>query len=188
MQLEIGRLNLVGRLEHAGLERRRHILSLLGVFRMLGWTLGPIEMISLALLLGLSSEQLMHMCEAYLEYLHAAQSQMFARDTTRLQAAKGMYQRTGVSSLLSCVTIAVSSSFLFLAKVLVIRRVAGVMLVLMLTNIVHALVFMGALLCAVGPTVSYRNRRTALAWTIISTLLFVIVFVTLFFSGAIQIV
>jgi hypothetical protein len=122
--------------------------------------IGPLEQVSLALLLGISSERITHMAESYLEYVHAAQSHLFAREATRLLAAKGMLQRTGVSTVVSSITILIGAIVTrIFADLLVFQRIAVVIIIVILTQLLHCIVFFPAGVIAIGPTVTHRGRK-----------------------------
>jgi hypothetical protein len=133
------------------------VVMCLGIFKTAGWTLGPIEQVALSLLLGMCSEHTMHILEGYLEYLHSAQSHILARDTTRLQAYRGMLLRAGVPISFSGLTMICLSLLQLGSSLFIFRKVALILITVIAVSVSNNLIFLGGMLCAVGPTASFRN-------------------------------
>ena len=129
-----------------------------------GWKVGPAEQVGLTCLVGMSAEYTVHITEGYLEYLHASQSSLLARKTTRAHALAGALQRAGVPITVSAFAVTVSSLFLLGCRILVYRRIAQIILMVTLLSAFHALVILPALLVFVGPTTGLRNWTTRTLW------------------------
>eukprot|EP01062_Namystynia_karyoxenos_P007057 TRINITY_DN12481_c0_g1_i1.p1 TRINITY_DN12481_c0_g1~~TRINITY_DN12481_c0_g1_i1.p1 ORF type:complete len:2107 (+),score=602.18 TRINITY_DN12481_c0_g1_i1:158-6478(+) len=133
------------------------VIFVISSMKIAEWELGPAEQVGLACLMGMAIEYTVHISAGFLEYLHAVQSTMLARDTTREQALAGTLQRTGVPIGVSATAMTVASLVLFACKVTVYRRIAEIMVMNILFSALHGLVIFPALLMAMGPTCVHRT-------------------------------
>ena len=129
-----------------------------------GWTLGPSEQIGLTCLVGIACEYTVHIVEGYLEYLHASQSSLLARKTTRTHALAGALQRTGVPIFVSALAVLAASVLLLFCEILIYRRMAEIMLMVTLISAFHGLVIMPSFLICLGPITVQRNWTTRALW------------------------
>eukprot|EP00658_Telonema_sp_P-2_P068614 TRINITY_DN5754_c0_g2_i2.p1 TRINITY_DN5754_c0_g2~~TRINITY_DN5754_c0_g2_i2.p1 ORF type:complete len:627 (+),score=59.92 TRINITY_DN5754_c0_g2_i2:121-2001(+) len=133
------------------------LLWSVGMVRMLGRTLGPVEMIVVLFAYAMEVSCLMYMTEGYVEQLHFTQSHLLAEYTTRKQNVKGMLRRTGVPVLFST-GLVFAASLLLLGPRLVIFNVIGTfMSILSLCTAFFAVVGFTAVLLIMGPAKSHRR-------------------------------
>lgn len=129
----------------------------LSAIKLAGWTLGPAEQAGLAVMMGIATEYSVHIVEGYIEYLHATQSTMLARQTTRAQAIAGTLQRTGVPITVSAISMTFASCVLLNCQILVYVRVAEIVIMSLLFAAFHGIVILPALLSGLGPTAVTRT-------------------------------
>eukprot|EP00760_Papus_ankaliazontas_P014213 PhM_4_TR15979/c0_g1_i2/m.97928 len=162
------------------------IAATLGTMQVNGWEIGAVEQIVVSLLFGFASEYVVHLVEGYLEFLHATQSHIFAVKVNRKEAFRGMILRTGAPILLSSLTVMISSCILFGANIPLYHTVARVVIMVTGFSVLFALVFLGAFLCAVGPTTSYRHWVLMLLMFVLVVTVLGLVLLIIFVAGGIE--
>eukprot|EP01061_Rhynchopus_euleeides_P016983 TRINITY_DN28333_c0_g1_i1.p1 TRINITY_DN28333_c0_g1~~TRINITY_DN28333_c0_g1_i1.p1 ORF type:complete len:1211 (+),score=358.99 TRINITY_DN28333_c0_g1_i1:97-3729(+) len=140
------------------------IIMSMSYMKAAGWYLGPAEQVGLTCLVGLATEYTVHLTEGYLEYLHASQSSLLARKTTRTHALAGALQRTGVPIAVSSFAVLCASLMILFCEILVYRRIAEIMLMVTLLSAFHGLVIFPAFLVFIGPITVQRNWTTRTLW------------------------
>eukprot|EP01064_Diplonema_japonicum_P028737 TRINITY_DN4488_c1_g1_i1.p1 TRINITY_DN4488_c1_g1~~TRINITY_DN4488_c1_g1_i1.p1 ORF type:complete len:2021 (+),score=324.40 TRINITY_DN4488_c1_g1_i1:74-6136(+) len=142
------------------------VVLTMSYMKLAGWELGPPEQVGLTFLVGIAAEYTIHIMEGYLEYIHATQSSLLARETTREAAVAGALQRTGVPVAVSCSTILLASCVILLCEILVYRRIAEIMIMVTLISSFHSLCIFPCYLLFLGPVTVLRNWNTRLLWAI----------------------
>eukprot|EP01060_Flectonema_neradi_P031481 TRINITY_DN4791_c9_g1_i1.p1 TRINITY_DN4791_c9_g1~~TRINITY_DN4791_c9_g1_i1.p1 ORF type:complete len:2034 (+),score=337.76 TRINITY_DN4791_c9_g1_i1:379-6102(+) len=150
------------------------VVFTMSYMRIAGWELGPAEQTGLTCLVGLACEYTIHLLGGYIEYIHATQSSLLARDTTRAQAIAGTLQRTGVPITVSAAAVLVASHLLLFCDILIYRRIAEIIIMVTLISAAHGLLFFPCLILVCGPVTILRN------WTARLLFLTCVVFCTFF--------
>eukprot|EP00756_Hemistasia_phaeocysticola_P040021 Hpha_TRINITY_DN16842_c2_g5::TRINITY_DN16842_c2_g5_i1::g.150174::m.150174 len=160
------------------------VICIVGMMKVLDWELGPTEQVGLVCLVGLSAEYTVHLVSGYQDCIHAFQSTLLARSTTREQAIATTLQRTGVPICVSAVTMTVASLILFACQILVYRRIAEMMVFNILFSAVAGLMVFPSLLMALGPTSIRRSLYFSAMHLSLSTCLVCVVLMVLYFTDA----
>eukprot|EP01059_Diplonema_ambulator_P003828 TRINITY_DN1351_c1_g6_i2.p1 TRINITY_DN1351_c1_g6~~TRINITY_DN1351_c1_g6_i2.p1 ORF type:complete len:2041 (+),score=547.22 TRINITY_DN1351_c1_g6_i2:96-6218(+) len=142
------------------------VILTMSYMKLAGWELGPAEQVGLTILVGIAAEYTVHILEGYLEYIHATQSSLLARETTREAAVAGALQRTGVPIAFSCATILVASCMILMCEILIYRRIAQIMIMVTLISSFHSLCIFPCYLLFLGPVTVLRNWNIRLLWAI----------------------
>ena len=150
------------------------VVFTMSYMRIAGWELGPAEQVGLTCLVGLACEYTIHLLGGYIEYIHATQSSLLARDTTRAQAIAGTLQRTGVPITVSAAAILLASLMLLFCDILIYRRIAEIVIMVTLISAAHGLLFFPCIILVCGPVTILRN------WTARLLFLTCVVFCTFF--------
>jgi len=158
----------------------------MGTAYLAGFDVGPIEQISMVTVVGFASQHTVHVMLGYVGFLHGTRSNLFAMKLTRLETFRGTLLRTGLPIFLSAITLIFSTVPFLFARAVVFRRVAIIMVIASCFSLLWSLVLFGALLCTIGPVVSYRHPGVSALLFLIEIVIAAIVLLIIFFSGGIE--
>lgn len=137
-----------------------NVLTVLALYYVLAWGVGQIELITVGIVLGSASGQIVHFVESYRESLHRAQSHLLGTKMSPLKGLQATFQRHGCAYAVSYMTILVSTCIFYACTLTVLHRVATTVILTVLVNLIHVLFFLPALLGVFAPSqISIRKSR-----------------------------
>ena len=157
------------------------VVCCFGVVRVLGLTLGPVEMIMVLFVMAFISSCVVYMADGYMEELHAVHSHLMAFATTRRQNVKGMLRRTGVPVSLACIVLFASSMLLLGASIDVINNVGKIMAICSVLTMLFCMVGYPALLSLFGPHKIRRNKVWMAIVFLLAAIIAVVVGIALYY-------
>ena len=135
-----------------------NVVSVMGVFNLIGWQLGAVEAVTLSILVGTSVDYLVHFVEAFASApvpAHALQGPRTGTDTAavlmRRARVETAVQSIGVPILSSAVTTIGSISMLLFASLVPLRRFGTVLILVTAFSLLVTMVLTPALLTIMGP-------------------------------------
>merc|ERR1712224_743967 len=135
-------------------------VMVMGIFIAAGWTMGAVEAITISLLVGLSVDSAVHLCEGYIKCGLTWRKPELQDNAQRAVRARASLAQTGVplmaSTVLSC-TIAIC---LCMTTIQIFSKVAQVVLTCSIIACANAFVFLVAALSGYGP----EDLRHAWDW------------------------
>jgi len=125
------------------------VASVMAFIFVCGWKLGLLESIILVMVIGLSVDYVVHMADAFLE----------SRSETRLDRARFMVGKMGLSVLCGAVTSLGSSCLMSLTYIQFFFKFGCIVIWTIFYSLVMAMVFFPAMMAAFGPQGSFGNIR-----------------------------
>jgi hypothetical protein len=139
-----------------------HMLTVIALNSWTDQTIGGIEVCWLRTTLCLVTEQIVLLADNYVENLHEQQSNLFALDTTRLQASRQMNLRALPSLVASWFVLLAASCPFLAADIDALRRTATFLIISCCSQLVHSMIMFPAAVSALGPTSTSRTARKSL--------------------------
>jgi PERQ amino acid-rich with GYF domain-containing protein len=147
------------------------LVTLLGLFKMFGWTLGIIEAVSLSILVGNSLDYCIHLTEGYvatdtrhLAFLHKFKFTHGA--SPRVQRVMSAISFIGVSILSSALTTFLATIPLLATQIRLLTRFGQILILDTVVAILYTLFFCSTFLSLFGPVGTSRSP-----WRILNAVL-----------------
>lgn len=135
------------------------LVTILGVFHLMGWTLGIVEAISISILLGSSVDYSLHIAESYIE-LTSKLDDVLDRRQTRLVVAQAALADVGRAVFNAAVTTALSVSALMFCEVVIFQRFGLIILISVVVSVTASVTLLPALLATFGPTDNHAPQAS----------------------------
>ena len=147
-----------------------NILAVLALYFVLGWGLGTVELITVGIVLGSASSQIMHFVESYREALHAAQSHLLGNKVSPLKGLQASFQRHGTPFIVSFFSVVVSCCVFYACGITLLHRVATTIILCTLLNALHVFVLLPGLLSIFAPSQISQRRSRRIVFAVIGTI------------------
>ena len=135
-------------------------LTTLAIFYLAGLSVDAPMQVTVPILIVLSVECTCHLAEGYLDELQASQSHFFAREITRLDAARGSLLRSGLAVVISSLATVTFALLYVRSSISLFADVAALSATSAVVAAVFSLIMFISLLCTVGPVTHYRRWYT----------------------------